>query len=338
MAHKRIGGQTVRFENPPSVLAYAAVAGKKEGEGPLSDQFDLVIEDAYYGEKTWEKAEVRMQQEALTRAAEKMGCVPSNFGYIFAGDLINQCLVSSFALRDAGAPVLGLYGACSTMVEALGLASLSVDGGFAECAAALTSSHFASSERQFRMPLEYGNQRTPTAQWTVTGSGVCVVGENGPGPYITHFTAGKIVDMGVTDAANMGAAMAPSAFETLTAFFMDTQTAPSDYDLIVTGDLGRVGFDLLLELFKQHNVQITNVNDCGLMIFDLQGQDVHAGGSGCGCSALVLNSKLLNEMKAGTLNKILVLGTGALLSPVSTQQGESIPGVSHLICISNTKG
>lgn len=266
---------------------------------------------------------------------QKAGKQTRDVDLVFSGDLLNQCISSSFALRNTGLPSLGLYGACSTMAESLLLASMAVSGGFADRAVAMTSSHFASSERQYRYPLGYGGQRTPTAQWTVTGSGAALVSGQGEGPRVEAATVGTIVDLGVTDANNMGAAMAPSAFETIRAHFDDLGAAPEDFDLIVTGDLGKVGKEILLDQFHQIGVRLEDrYTDCGVLVFDLEGQDVHAGGSGCGCSAIVLCGYLLKQLSQGKLHRILFCGTGALLSPTSSQQGESIPGVCHAVSIS----
>ena len=339
MKNKKLGNQTVVFSNPPTITAWADVAGKKENEGPLRGRFDFVSEDTTFGEKSWEKAESRMQTEALRRAAAKAGTVYGSIDYILAGDLLNQCIGTSFGLRECQIPLFGLYGACSTMAESLGLAAMLIDGEFASTCAAMTSSHFCSAERQYRTPLEYGGQRTPSAQWTVTGSGCVILGDSGAPPYVTHVTTGKITDLGIKDAANMGAAMAPAAISTLGAFFSDTGTKPSDYDLIVTGDLGRIGHSVVTEDFEQSGNPLGSVyNDCGLMIFDPDTQDVHSGGSGCACSALVLCSHILPSMQSGQLRRVLFAGTGALLSPASTQQGESIPSVCHLVCLSSQKG
>lgn len=339
MAQKHIGSQTAVLSCPPSIAGHACVVGKKEGEGPLRDSFDYISEDSFFGEKTWEKAESTMQQQALQLALDKASLPPSALDYLFAGDLLNQCAASAFGLRDSGVPFFGLFGACSTMAESLSLAALIIDGGFADNAAAITSSHFCSAERQFRFPLEYGGQRTPTAQWTVTGAGAVILTADGPGPYITHVTAGKIVDLGIKDANNMGAAMAPAAYDTLRTHFEDTGFAPSRYDLIVTGDLGAVGAEILVDLFERDGVNIApNYNDCGMMIFSRETQDVHAGGSGCGCSASVLTGHLLNGMRAGRWRRILFAATGALMSPTTTQQGESIPSICCAVSIDCEKG
>ena len=334
---KRLGKQTVRLQSGVGIAGYASIAGKKEGEGPLRRYFDILMEDAEWGEKTWEKTESKMQKSAVAHAVEKAGINLSDINYIFAGDLLNQCIGSSFGLRELEIPFLGVYGACSTMAETLGLAAMTVDGGFADCSAAVTSSHFCTAERQYRTPLEYGGQRTPTAQWTVTGAGALILSKSGGAPYVTHFTAGKIVDLGITDANNMGAAMAPAAADTLLAHFKDTGNRPEDYDLILSGDLGEVGRSILVDMMNDEGYDIAeNYNDCGCMIFDGKKQDTHAGGSGCGCGASTLCGYVMNRMKAGELNRVLFMATGALLSPTSTLQGESIPSVAHAVVISNT--
>lgn len=329
-----IGRQSLSFAQPAILCASSAVGGKKEAEGPLAPYFDILSTDTKFRQKTWEKAESEMQKTALQSALEKAEMERSELDVVLAGDLLNQCIGSSFSLRNAGVPTLGLYGACSTMAEGLLVGAMTVSGGFARRAAVLTSSHFASSERQYRYPLGYGGQRTPTAQWTVTGSGCAILKENGNGPRINRATIGQIVDMGITDQNNMGAAMAPAAYETIKTHLDDFSLAPEDYDLIVTGDLGKIGKAIVLDLFKKDGVRMDAVyDDCGTMIFDINGQDVHAGGSGCGCSAVVLCGYLLRLMQERKMNKLLFCGTGALLSPTSTQQGESIPGVCHAVSI-----
>ncbi len=338
MGTKKLGKQTLAFAAPPTIAGYASVVGKKEGQGPLAGAFDLINQDDSFGESSWEKAESTMQRMALETALDKAGQSPSGLDLLFAGDLLNQCIASSFAARGQDVSFLGLYGACSTMAEGLALAAMALDGGFGERAAAVASSHFCSAERQYRTPLEYGGQRTPTAQWTVTGAGACVLTCQGTGPCITHATLGKVIDKGIKDANNMGAAMAPAACDTLAAHFSDTGRRPSDYDLIVTGDLGELGKSIVLDLFRSDGVELPNYDDCGVMIFDLPAQDVHCGGSGCGCSAVVLNGYLLRGMAAGRWKKILFCGTGALLSPISSLQGESIPGICHAVAISTGKG
>jgi len=335
MHSKHVGRQTVQFDDPPSVIASAAIAGKKEGEGPLKQFFDHISTDTSFGEKTWEKAESRMLLLSLQKALKKADLPCSDVDMLFGGDLLNQCIGTSFAVRGTEIPFFGLYGACSTMAEALCLASMAVEGGYARNAVAITSSHFASAERQYRFPLEYGGQRTPSAQWTVTGAGAVVLGPGDRPPFINSFTAGNVVDLKVKDAANMGAAMAPAFTDTLIKHFSDTGRSPSDYDLIVSGDLGSVGLGLSKELLRKSGYQMEdNLRDCGMMIYDPTCQDVHAGGSGCGCSASVLSGYLLTQLRKGTWNRILFCATGALLSPVSTQQGESIPSICHAVEIS----
>lgn len=330
----RKGAQTLVFGSKPVILSRAAIGGKKEGEGPLAAYFDFLGKDAKLGQKTFEKAESKLQELALDTAKRKLGVSYEDIDVLFAGDLLNQCISSSFAARGTSIPFLGLYGACSTMAESLLLAAAFVDAGFADKAAALTSSHFASAERQYRFPLGYGGQRTPTAQWTVTGSGCCIVGKSGHGPRIEAATIGKIQDYGIKDANNMGAAMAPAAIDTMQAHFRDLRRVPSDYDLIVTGDLGMLGRTIVLDQFRRIGVDLSPVyNDCGLLIFDTKSQDVHAGGSGCGCGASVLCGYLLDRLEKRELRRLLFCATGALLSPTSSWQGESIPGVCHAVAI-----
>lgn len=266
MTSRRLGRQTVALLRPPSVVSYANVGGKFEANGPLAEHFDLLCTDSFFGKDTWEQAESAMQQEALTRALEKGGLTPAELDYVLAGDLLNQCIGTAFGLRDFQIPFFGLYGACSTMGESLALGSLLISGGHARTAACMTSSHYCTAERQYRMPVPYGSQRTPTAQWTATAAGCCILGDQGDGPYITHVTCGKIVDMGITDVNNMGAAMAPAAYDTLSALFRETKTGPGDYDLIVTGDLGALGHAIVTDLFRRDGVDLSrNYQDCGLL-------------------------------------------------------------------------
>lgn len=329
---KRIGRYTLQMEHRPSVQGFASVVGKKESEGPLGKEFDRCYDDTTLGEDSWEKAEARLQTEAVNLAISKAGVTNKDIDYILAGDLLNQCISSTFGLRALDIPFLGQYGACSTMSQTLALSAILVETGAARLAVAVTSSHFCSAERQFRFPLEYGGQRTPTAQWTATAAGSAVVGNGGQSPFISAVTIGRIADLGIKDAANMGAAMAPAAASTLLDFLQDTNTRPEDYDMLLTGDLGQVGCDLMQEILRKNDVDIAKIHkDCGLMIFDQEKQDVHAGGSGCGCSAAVLCSLIMTQLKQGRLKNVLFLGTGALMSPTSQQQGESIPGVAHLI-------
>lgn len=334
MANKSIGKQSFLPEKPPVITAWASVAGKKESEGPLANSFDLVDTDTYFGQKTWEQGEKRMQQLALEILCKKAGMNQADLGLVFSGDLLNQCIGSSFSLRNTGIPHLGLYGACSTMAESLLMATMAVDGGFSDHVVAMTSSHFASSERQYRFPLGYGGQRTPTAQWTVTGSGAALICQRGNGPKITGCTIGTVVDLGIKDANNMGAAMAPAALETIRAHLDDFKRTIGDYDLVVTGDLGQLGKESLLVLASREGLPLGGkLADCGTLVFDTLTQDVHSGGSGCGCSAITLCGYLLNKLQKGKLKRILFCGTGALLSPTSTQQGLPIPGICHAVVI-----
>ena len=324
-------GETLVLKNAPAVSAFASVVGQKEADGPLGRRFDAVEPDARAGQDSWEKAESAMLRRAIDMAAERAGGAP---GCVLAGDLLNQCAGSAYAVRGLAAPFFGLYGACSTMAEALGLAALLVDGGYFESAAAATGSHFCSAERQFRYPLEYGGVRTPTAQWTVTGAGCVVLSREGAGPYVTRFTPGRIVDAGIKDMANMGAAMAPAAYDTLKRHFEQTGRGPDYYDVVLTGDLGRLGQEILRDLFAADGVDLgPNYMDCGVLIYDIERQDTHCGGSGCGCSASVLTGHFLRGMRDGLWRRVLFAATGALMSPTTAQQGESIPAICHAVAI-----
>ena len=330
----RIGRRTIRLDRPPAVLGWAAVGGKKEGEGPLRHGFDRLSEDSYFGEASWEKAETRMLRDCFTLACGKAGLAPQALDAVLAGDLLNQCVSSALAMRDSGVPHWGLYGACSTMAEGLALGALLCDGGAVERVCALTGSHFCTAERQYRFPLEYGGQRTPTSQWTVTGAGAVILGAAGQGVRLTHVTAGRIVDAGVADATHMGGAMAPAACDTLTAHFAETGRSPADYDAIFTGDLGVLGHDLLEELLRRRGLAPgARYRDCGVLIYDAAAQEVGAGGSGCGCCAAVLCAQILPAMQKGIWERVLFAATGALMSPTSAQQGESIPGVCHAVAL-----
>lgn len=334
MENRPKGKHSFIFGIPPIITNWASVAGKKEKEGPLSNYFDHTHNDTYFGQKTWELGEKRMQQLTLQTLAKKEGMRQTDFQLVCSGDLLNQCIGSSFTLRNTGIPHIGLYGACSTMAESLMVASMAVGGGFREHAVAMTSSHFASSERQYRFPLGYGGQRTPTSQWTVTGAGAVMVRQSGTGPKITSCTIGTVTDLGIKDANNMGSAMAPAALNTIKRHFEDMNTSADNYDLIVTGDLGQLGKDILLNLSSKEGLDFGGkLTDCGTLVFDQKTQDVHSGGSGCGCSAITLCGYLLNKVQNKEFNKILFCGTGALLSPTSVQQGLPIPGVCHAICI-----
>ena len=328
---QRVERGLFRFDRKPTVLASAGVAGKKESEGPLGERFDKVHEDPMLGQTSWEKAESSLQQEAVSIALDKAKLPAASVDVMFSGDLLNQCIASTFGLRSLGVPHMGVYGACSTMVEALINAAVFVESGAAEICAAVTSSHFCSSERQFRTPLGYGGQRSPSAQWTVTGAGAAVVGQCGP-IGVNAACVGIIDDLGIKDPCNMGAAMAPAAADTIKRFLTGTGTTPDDYDLILTGDLGFVGSELLRQLLGREGIELgERHNDCGRMIFDREAQDVHAGGSGCGCIGSVLCSHIMRQMTEGKLHRVLAVATGALMSTTSSWQGESIPGVAHLI-------
>lgn len=331
---KKIGKQTIKFDNPPCILDAACIVGPKEADGPLAKYFDKCLEDEFWGEKTWEKAESKIVRETVNTLFAKSGMSSKDIDYCFAGDLLNQCISSCFGLRDSNIPFFGIFGACSTFVEALSLASVFVESGAGKKALCAASSHFCSAEKQFRFPLELGNQRPPSAQWTVTGSGAAIISKDGQGPYITHVTPGKIVDMGIKDANSMGAAMAPAALDTLLTHFNDTGRNPSYYDAIITGDLGYIGKEILTELAmtKGYNIK-ANYNDCGVLIFDKEEQDVHSGGSGCACCASVFSGYLLDCLRKKKYKRILLMATGALMNSTTSQQGESIPGIAHAISI-----
>lgn len=334
MTNRHCGKQSFILSDPPVITAWTSVAGKKEKEGPIGNTFDITSEDTYFGQKTWEQAEKRMQQLALNTLITKANIHRKDIGVVLSGDLLNQCIGSSFPLRNSEIPHLGLYGACSTMAEGLLVGSMIVSGGFSDRVVAMTSSHFASSERQYRFPLGYGGQRTPTAQWTVTGAGAALLCSSGKGPKITSCTIGTVSDLGIKDANNMGAAMAPAALSTIQAHFRDLHVSAEDFDMIITGDLGQLGQELLLNLARKSGLSLGGkLADCGKIIFDNTKQDVHCGGSGCGCSAVTLCGYLLDKLNSGKWKRILFCGTGALLSPTSTQQGLPIPGVCHAVCI-----
>ncbi|MDP4179608.1 MAG: stage V sporulation protein AD [Bacillota bacterium] len=339
MPTKHIGKQTVKIQNPLSIISTASIVGPKEGEGPLSLYYDVVIEDEMWGEKSWEKAESKLMRETVSKIINKSGKTIEDINYILAGDLLNQCIATNFAVRESGISLYGLYGACSTMSESIGLGAMIIDGGFADNAVCVTSSHFCSAEKQFRYPLELGSQRPPTAQWTVTGSGGVMLSNQGIGPYITYVTTGKIVDFGIKDSNNMGAAMAPAAADTIVTHFKDTGLSPEDYDLIITGDLGSFGRDLCEEIVNKQGYDIKDkYTDCGVLVYNKEKQDTHSGGSGCGCSAVTLAGFIYQEMKKGKFNNVLFVGTGALLSSTSAQQGESIPGIAHGLTLQNKFG
>ncbi len=332
----RKGRYTLVFSHGPEILSFAAVAGEKESQGPLGKCFDKIFYDPKAGKNTWEQAESQLQKEALELALEKLGLHAEEIDFVFSGDLLNQCISSSYGLKAFSIPYLGQYGACSTMAQTLIMGAVTLEAQAGRLCACVTSSHFCSAERQYRFPLEYGGQRPPTAQWTVTGSGCCILGhKKGNSPIICGATVGRIQDLGVTDANNMGAAMAPAAAQTLLDFFSDTGKSPEDFDRIYTGDLGQVGSSLLYKLTEEKGLSLREKHrDCGLLIFERDVQDVHAGGSGCGCAASVLCSHILPKMQRGKLHNILFVATGALMSPTSCQQGQSIPCIAHLLHIS----
>lgn len=329
------GHQTWVFETKPTIIASAAVGGPYEAKGRLAGDFDLLHGDIRLGQDSYEKAEQKLQEQACETALKKAKLKKEDVQLLLSGDLINQIVPSSFSARTLGVPYLGLYGACSTSMEGLSLASLLVDSRFAKNALVCVSSHNAASEKQYRYPTEYGSQKPPTAQWTVTGSGAALVSDQGEGPKVTSSTIGRVVDMGLTDPFNMGAAMAPAAVDTLEAHFRDLDRDPSYYDLIATGDLGRVGHRIAADLLKKHGLNIPEeiFSDCGILIYKEDQPVVMAGGSGCGCCAVTTFGHFLNRMRKRELRKILVVATGALLSPMSFQQKESIPSVAHAVCL-----
>lgn len=329
----KVGKASIRFEKPPVIEAAAAIAGKKEGEGPLGKQIDLVLSDAMLGTDSWEQAESMLQKKTALMVMEKAGLKNSDIRYLFAGDLLGQLIATSFGLAGLKVPLFGLYGACSTMGESLSLAAMTVQAGYGDRVMAVASSHFATAEKQFRFPLAYGNQRPFSATWTVTGCGAVIVsaGEGRKGmARITGITTGCIVDMGSTDSMNMGAAMAPSAYHTIRQNFEDMDVDETYYDRIITGDLGEIGQKILLDLMRQDGYHLEKVHmDCGMEIFDQETQDTHAGGSGCGCAAVTLCTMILNKLSEGSWKRVLFVPTGALLSTVSYNEGQSIPGIAH---------
>jgi stage V sporulation protein AD len=329
------GHQTWKFPTPPVILSTATVVGPDEGKGPLVNDFDIVHGDLMLGQDSWEKAERVLLEESTKLAVENAGLTNGDIQCFVAGDLMNQIISATFAARTLSVPYLGVFGACSTSMESLAIASLLVSSGAANHALAATSSHNCTVEKQFRYPTEYGSQKPPTAQYTVTGSGAAVLGREGRGPRVTSATIGRVVDMGITDPFNMGAAMAPAAVDTIEAHLRDLNIEPGYYDMIVTGDLATVGYSIANELFEKHRIPIhqTNYYDCGLLVYDVNTQDVQAGGSGCACSAVVTYGHLLKKIKNGEMDRLLVVATGALLSPLSFQQGENIPCIAHAVAI-----
>lgn len=330
----RVGKQTIKIKNNPRIISAASIVGPKEGEGPLKDYFDIILEDDLNEQESFEKAESSMANRVITECIKEANLKEGDINYLLSGDLLNQLTASNFAARSLDIPFIGLYGACSTMALSLGMASLIVDGDYADYVIASTSSHFSSAERQFRTPLEMGSQRAPTTQWTVTGAGAMLLGKNGSFPYVTNVTFGKIKDYGESDVNNMGVAMAPAAVDTIKQHFEDTGREPSDYDLIATGDLGKMGRKVTEELLLEYNYDIRKrYIDCGEQIFDCENQNVMCGGSGCGCSAVVGAGYIYKNLLKGKFKKVLLVSTGALMSTTSSQQGESIPGIAHAVSI-----
>jgi len=330
----RIGNFSVAFPNPPSIIAAAAVVGSKEGEGPLGQCFDEVAPDMLMGKDTWEQAESEFVRRTIELAVKKARLTMEDIHYIFAGDLLNQLSGSTFGVRSFGRPFFGLFGACSAMGEGMSLGAMLISGGFAQHIIASASSHFCSTEKTFRFPLELGTQRPPTSAWTVTGDGAVVLAQQGSGPYVKAVTTGAVVDMGITDANSMGAAMAPAAAQVITAHLRDFNRQPDYYDAIATGDLGSLGSQLLVQLMQKEGFDISKVHtDCGMLIFDRETQDVDCGGSGCGCCAVTFAGHFYKKLKEGSIQRMLFVPTGALHSTVTVQQGESIPAIAHAIAI-----
>ncbi|OLN27756.1 stage V sporulation protein AD [Desulfosporosinus metallidurans] len=330
---KRMGNQTVVFANPPVILSSHSVVGPKEGQGPLGKTFSRVWKDQLNGEKSWEVAESKMLQEAMQGAISQAGVPKDHIDFMLAGDLLNQMISSNFAARQMALPLIGIYGACSTMALGMALGSMLIDGGFAQYVLVGVSSHHDTAERQFRSPTEQGTQRAMSAQWTVTGAGSVLLGRSGKGPRITSATLGRVIDFAEKDVNNMGSAMAPAVADTILNHFHDLQRKPEDYDLMASGDLGAVGLALAGEVLKQSGIDMgTGFTDCGVMIFDAS-QDVHAGASGCGCSSVVFAGEIMRRIKVGELKRVLLVGSGALHSPTSALQGESIPGIGHAVVI-----
>lgn len=326
----QLGTQSIQFDKAPYILSWASIVGTKEGEGPLGKFFDVVGEDDQFGENTWEESESTLQKEAAILALGKAELKKEDIRYIFAGDLLGQSIATTFGIMELNIPLFGLYGACSTAGEALSLAAMTVAGGFCEQAMAVTSSHFASAEKQFRFPLEYANQKPLSAHWTVTGSGAFVVGTKRTKVRITGITAGKVVDYGIKDSQNMGAAMAPAACDTIYRNLIDFNRSPEDYDKIITGDLGYIGQEILIKLLREKGFDISSRHmDCGIEIYDREAQNTNSGGSGCGCSAVTLSAHILPRLEKGEYKRILFVPTGALLSTVSFNEGQTVPGIAH---------
>ncbi len=336
MNKKRIGKRTIRLNNMPTIICASSIVGPKEGKGPLKDEFDLVLSDDLYGEKTWELAESKMVKTVMQMNVKKVNKDLEDIDLLFGGDLINQIFPASFAARELSIPFFGIYGACSNMSESICLGAMSVDGGYAKYVLCGTSSHYCTAERQFRFPLELGNQKPMTSQRTVTGAGSVLISDDGDGPKIKYIVPGKVIDKGIVDGNNMGAAMAPAAIDTIYSYFEDTKDDPNSFDMIVTGDLGKLGKEIVVQMLDEMKLDISDVyTDCGVEIFDLEEQDVHCGGSGCGCSATVFCSYIYRKLLKKEFNKIMLVSTGALLSSTSALQKQSIPSVAHAVIIVN---
>lgn len=328
-------GKTIILKNQPKIIGHYSIVGPKEGKGNFAEYFDYVMKNDHFGEDTFEKAERKMLESAITGVVQKAKMTIKNVDVMVAGDLLNQIISSSYAARAFEIPFLGVYGACSTMAESMAVASVLVDGGYCRNVLCCTGSHFSTAERQYRFPLELGNQRPPTSQWTVTGAGSCILSLSGNGPKVTSVTFGKVVDWGINDVNNMGAAMAPAARNTMLSHFRNTNTSPKDYDLIVTGDLGKLGSEILIDLMDEEGVKLgLNYCDCGQMYYKRK-QNTLCGGSGAGCCATIFNSYIMKKFEKGEYKKVLFLPTGALLSTTSSQQGDTVPGVCHAIVIEN---
>ncbi|MBR4003789.1 MAG: stage V sporulation protein AD [Clostridia bacterium] len=334
---KKVGENTVKFTVPPKIISGYSIVGPKEGLSPFAKYFDYILRNDDFNEKTYERAERKMLEQAICGAIDKANLLSTDIDILLSGDLLNQIISATFSARQIQTSFIGLFGACSTMTESLVVGACLIDGGFANKVACATCSHFSTAERQFRFPLELGCQRPPTAQWTVTGAGCSIISREGKGHSISYATFGKVVDFGINDMNNMGAAMAPAAADTLKNLFNDTKTSPNDYDLIVTGDLGKLGSELLVDLLESYGFNLKeNYCDCGQMIFS-NTQKSFMGGSGCGCSASMINSYILRKLDDGDYKKIILMSTGALLSTTSAQQGETIPGIAHAIIIEKGK-
>jgi stage V sporulation protein AD len=338
---KMVGKQSVLFNNPPYIIAASSIAGKKEGEGPLGTLFDVIQEDPMFGKNSWEEAESELMKQAAGKVLQKTGLKSTDIRYLVGGDLLGQLIATSFGVSELEIPMIGIYGACSTMGEAMSIGAMLIDGGYADRVMAITSSHFAGAEKQFRFPLDYGNQRPYSASWTVTGSGAVIItnqdsriNSSEQAIIIKGVTTGKIVDYGIKDSMNMGAAMAPAAFETIKQNFEDLGVRPDYYDKIITGDLGYIGKDILIDMLKEKNYDISgNYMDCGIEIFDKDNQDTHAGGSGCGCSAITFAGYILKQLKEKSWKRVLFVPTGALLSQTSFNEGQTIPCIAHAVIV-----